>query len=159
MKLTHNNPYTKKILQFLVILFIAGSWLLFEGCQEQQSNSDVRRKQNQFTDLSVFEKAFQNHQNNLQVTQQGQVIKILPDDTKGSQHQRFLVKLSSGHTLLVAHNIDLAPKVPGLQTGETIIFHGEYEWNDKGGVIHWTHHDPDGRHEDGWLEYQGKKYQ
>jgi hypothetical protein len=39
-----------------------------------------------------------------------------------------------------------------------ISFYGEYEWNNKGGVIHWTHHDPRGSHPDGWLLYDNRKY-
>ena len=38
-------------------------------------------------------------------------METLPDDNKGTRHQRFILKLSSGQTLLVAHNIDLADKI------------------------------------------------
>ena len=106
----------------------------------------------------VIENSFSNEVSDVIVTEEGTIVKVLPDDTEGSRHQRFIVELSSGHTVLIAHNIDLAPRVPDLRKGEPIIFCGEYEWNKKGGVIHWTHHDPQGRHQDGWLEFRGNRY-
>ena len=89
----------------------------------------------------------------------GTVIRLLSDDNKGSRHQRFILKELSGRTLLIAHNIDLAPKIYSLKKGGLIKFCGDYENNTKGGIIHWTHHDPLKRHASGWLEYKGKKYQ
>lgn len=103
--------------------------------------------------------AFENRESDLQIAGSGTVVHVLPDDTKGSQHQRFLLELSTGQTLLVAHNIDLAPRVPELARGDRIGFFGEYEWTEKGGVIHWTHHDPGGRHVDGWLEREGRRFE
>lgn len=50
-------------------------------------------------------------------------------------NQKFIVKLASGQTLLVAHNIDVAPRIQSLRAGDRVQFSGEYEWNDKGGVI------------------------
>ncbi len=94
-----------------------------------------------------------------QVTGSGTVLRILADDNEGSRHQRFTLEMSSGQTLLVAHNIDLAPRIPSLSTGDTVEFYGEYETNPQGGVIHWTHHDPRGRHPAGWLEHRGQRYQ
>ena len=88
----------------------------------------------------------------------GRIIKILADDNEGSRHQRFIVGLDSNLTILVAHNIDLAPRVP-LQLHEYVEVFGQYEWNEKGGVVHWTHHDPNGTHAEGWIRYQDKLYQ
>lgn len=107
----------------------------------------------------VIETAYQQHQSNIQVQGSGTVTKILSDDNRGSRHQRFILKLASGQTLLVAHNIDLAPRIPSLSIGDPVDFYGEYEWNNKGGVIHWTHRDPNGRHQGGWLKHRGKTYQ
>ena len=103
--------------------------------------------------------AFQNRTSNLQVQGSGKVNRILADDNDGSRHQKFLLQLGSGQTLLVAHNIDLAPRIGSLNTGDTVEFYGEYEWNEKGGVIHWTHHDPAGKHVGGWLSHNGKRYE
>lgn len=103
--------------------------------------------------------AFANQQRNLQIQGEGLVSAMLPDDTTGSQHQRFILRLTSGQSLLIAHNIDLAPRIADLNIGDRVEFYGEYEWNPEGGVVHWTHHDPDGRHAAGWLRHNGKLYQ
>ena len=113
----------------------------------------------QLTSLKVLQAAYQSKQSNIQVLQEGKVIKILADDNAGSRHQRFLLQLASDQTLLIAHNIDLAPRLANLKVGDKVRFYGEYEWNDQGGVIHWTHRDRQGRHIDGWLELNGKRYQ
>ena len=102
--------------------------------------------------------AFENHQSDVIVQCDLKVVKNLRDDLDGHKHQKMLLELSGGHTILLAHNIDLAPRVPA-EEGDTITVHGEYEWSDKGGVIHWTHHDPGGRHDPGWIEHKGERYE
>ena len=111
------------------------------------------------TDNNAIASAFQNRQSDIQVKGSGIVIRNLPDDLDGRKHQKFILKLSSGQTLLISHNIDLAPRINSLRKGDTISFYGEYEWNSKGGVIHWTHHDPRGKHVGGWLKHNGATYQ
>lgn len=103
--------------------------------------------------------AFERRQSNLQIAGSGTVVRLLSDDLEGSRHQRFILRLRSGQTVLVAHNIDLAPRVASLRVGDIVAFYGEYEWSEEGGVIHWTHHDPAGRHVAGWLKHKGKTYQ
>ncbi|WP_428611026.1 DUF3465 domain-containing protein [Shewanella sp.] len=103
--------------------------------------------------------AFEQRQSQLQIQGQGEVVRLLADDTQGSKHQRFILRLASGQTLLVAHNIDLAPRIEDLKVGDRVGFYGVYEWNAKGGVIHWTHDDPKGQHIDGWLTHGGRRYQ
>lgn len=87
----------------------------------------------------------------------GVVDAVLSDDNDGSRHQRFIVRLDSDQTLLVAHNIDLAERVP-LAVRDQVTVRGQYEWNDRGGVLHWTHHDPDGRRAGGWIDWNGQQY-
>lgn len=110
-------------------------------------------------DVNEIESAYATQSSDLQVSSSGIVVKLLPDDNKGSRHQRFILKLSNNQTVLIAHNIDLAPKITSLRRGDVVEFNGEYEWNRKGGVVHWTHHDPAGRHQDGWLKYNGSIYE
>ena len=85
-------------------------------------------------------------------------MRLLPDDREGSRHERFIVRVEGGVTVLVAHNIDLAPRVP-VAVGDSVELRGEYEWNDQGGVINWTHRDPDGRRAAGWIRVGGRTYQ
>ncbi|MFO0871491.1 MAG: DUF3465 domain-containing protein [Pirellulales bacterium] len=103
--------------------------------------------------------AFRDRKSGMQVRGEGVVVRILADDTVGRRHQRFILSLPSGQTLLIAHNIDRAPRIAALKRGDTVAFNGVYEWNSKGGVIHWTHHDPSGRHVPGWLKHGGRTYQ
>ncbi|HUG72017.1 MAG TPA: DUF3465 domain-containing protein [Steroidobacteraceae bacterium] len=90
---------------------------------------------------------------------EGRVQRLLADDREGSPHQRFIIVTDSGHTLLVAHNLDLAPRLDGLAVGDQVRLFGEYEWNDQGGVMHWTHDDPAGRHPAGYIDWNGRRFQ
>lgn len=103
-------------------------------------------------------KAARDRESGFLVLLDGEVFKSLPDDTQGDEHQRFLMRLSGGHTLLVAHNTDLAHRIP-IREGDRVRVRGQYEWNERGGVVHWTHLDPGRRREGGWVMLDGKKYQ
>jgi beta-lactam-binding protein with PASTA domain len=104
-------------------------------------------------------RAFEQHKSGIQLKGEGTVTKVLADDSDGGRHQRFILRLASGQTLLIAHNVDIAPRVPSLQSGDSVAFSGIYEWNSEGGVVHWTHRDPDGQHPAGWLKHDGSTYQ
>lgn len=143
----------KKLLFVILIGIIAYGYI-----QNNPNNISSFAEESIQNDPEITQ-AYQNQLSDIQVSGSGKVSRILSDDNQGSRHQRFILRLSSGQTLLVAHNIDLAPKINTLQNGDLIQFFGEYEWNSKGGVIHWTHHDPDGRHVGGWLKHNGRKYE
>mgnify|MGYP002082865239 CR=1 FL=1 len=107
----------------------------------------------------ILKQAFQNKKSGLQVQGRGVVKRLLSDDVNGDRHQRFILQLANKQTLLISHNIDIAPRLTGLRSGDKVAFYGLYEWNSKGGLVHWTHHDPDGNHVNGWLRFRGKIYQ
>lgn len=143
----------KKIALLIVIVFSLYGYLdnnpdFIQSFAKQSTTND-----------SALTSVFENRKSDVQVAGSGVVIRILSDDTSGSRHQKFILKLSSGQTLLISHNIDLAPRINSLRKGDTVNFYGEYEWNSKGGVVHWTHHDPKGHHIDGWLKHNGSTYQ
>jgi hypothetical protein len=88
----------------------------------------------------------------------GVVVRKLPDDLEGSRHQKFILKLATGQTLLVAHNIDLAPRVAQLRVRDRLIIQGEYIWNREGGIMHLTHRNPSGFGFHGWIRKNGRTY-
>jgi hypothetical protein len=108
---------------------------------------------------SLLADAFIEKANNREVQGQGIVVKLLADDSEGARHQRFILQLNSGQTVLIAHNIDIAPRISPIHLGDFVQFKGEYEWNAEGGIIHWTHHDPLGKHESGWIKLNDRFYQ
>jgi hypothetical protein len=112
-----------------------------------------------FVDSPSMARAIAEHGHDVTVNAAGVVSRVLPDDRQGERHQRFIVRLPSGTTVLIAHNIDIAPRIEGLRAGAPIAFEGEYVWNAEGGVVHWTHHDPSGRHKSGFVKYDGHFYQ
>jgi len=131
-----------KILSILILSF------LLLSCDEELSPND-----------QILATAFENQTSDLQVTGEGIVIVLLADDTTGSQHQKFILELESKQTLLIAHNIDLAPRIDSIKIGDAVSFYGEYEYNDEGGVVHWTHIDPAGLHINGWLIHESITYE
>ncbi len=106
---------------------------------------------------AVIAEAYRYRRSGLMVEAEGTVERLLADDREGPAHQRLIVRLAAGQTVLVSHNIDLAPRVPAAP-GDRIGFRGQYEWNDRGGVVHWTHHDPQGRRAGGWLRHDERMY-
>jgi len=135
----------KSSILLVVVAIISGI-----AAQNQKSAQDF---------VTILQNAFENQQSDIQIQGEGVVIRILSDDLVVPRHQRFILRISPKQTVLVTHNIDIAGRVPDLQVDGTIEFYGEYEWGVEGGVIHWTHHDPDGNHIAGWLKYAGKIYQ
>ncbi len=107
---------------------------------------------------ALLERLFGDGVSDEMITLVGEVTRTLPDDNEGSRHQKFILEMATGRTVLVSHNIDLAPRVP-LRRGDTVTLRGEYEWNERGGVVHWTHHDPKDWREGGWIDHKGTRYE
>lgn len=152
------------------LFLIAGLVLLYVGLKDSPENlfentaNVAQVAQTSVANAAVsnnlaIQAAFDNHESNVQIEGKGIVVRLLPDDNQDAQHQKFIVKVNPDQTLLVAHNIDLAPRIATLAQGDEITFNGEYEWSSKGGTVHWTHHDPQGQHVGGWIRHNGQTYQ
>jgi len=102
---------------------------------------------------------FHNHQSNVEVTADGTVVRLLPDRSSSTgTHEQFIIKLTSQDlTVEVEHNVAIGARVP-IAEGDHVIVHGEYVWNSQGGLIHFTHHDPQGTHEGGYIGDNGTTY-
>ncbi|MDO8580986.1 MAG: DUF3465 domain-containing protein [Candidatus Omnitrophota bacterium] len=148
-----NHRLIKKFCFFLTFIIFATGII---GCGRETSNSPSTIV---LTGDQLIAQAFQTKRWDVWVESQGTIERMLADDTQGSRHQRLILRLDSGQTLLMTHNVDVAPRLPDVQPGERLAFRGEYIWNDKGGAIHWTHHDPAGRQPGGWIDYRGQRYQ
>lgn len=85
------------------------------------------------------------------------VVKVLPDDTNGRAHQKWVVQLSNGKLLQAVYNSDMCPRVP-VRVGDVVDMGGEFIWTGAGGLIHWLHHDPHGNRPDGYVKLDGTSY-
>ena len=153
-------------LILVVIILLLAAYLSFDFKEKQNTRTTSSTTQTSVSDTNIsvddqnkIMQAYQQQRSNIQVQAQGIVKAVLPDDNQGSKHQKIILKIENGLTVLIAHNIDLAPRIDGLKKGDQLEFFGEYEYNPQGGIIHWTHYDPQQRHPDGWLKHDGRVYQ
>ena len=139
--IVRNIPRRAQAKAVLIGTAVAVLAVIFVSCANHDPTTEHRATPH---DDSPIGRAFASATSDVQIEGEGTVISILSDDVAGTRHQRFIVQRASGQTLLITHNIDVAPRIAGLKVGDSVGFNGEYVWNDKGGFIHWTHHDPQG---------------
>ena len=152
----NQNRFWKQALTLVLVFLVAGLYKYSENQTAKQGPDGFVASQDGYATIhrAVAQQRSEVWFDETEFT----VKKLLKDDLQGSRHQRFLVRRQGLPTLLVAHNIDLAKRAP-LRAGQKLYIKGRYEWNDKGGVIHWTHHDPRGRKPGGWLRLGEQRFQ
>jgi hypothetical protein len=152
----------KYYLIFVSILFAFATNCNFSQNQKAEEVDNIGYNlglDSLLTPISEVEYAFANKLSDINVTVKGTVYRILSDDLEGDKHQRFIIEMKNGQTLLIVHNIDLAPRVYGIKVNAVVFVRGDYIWNDDGGLIHWTHLDPQGVHDNGWIYFNGTRYE
>ncbi|NVJ65028.1 MAG: DUF3465 domain-containing protein [Gammaproteobacteria bacterium] len=140
-----------KIIQIAILLVLAALYWYFN---QNQAPQNLPSSQD-----ALLQDYYHNQISKKMLKLSGVTIKLLADDLKEPRHQKFILRLANDMTVLVTHNIDLAPRINSLNEGDLVEIYGQYEWNDRGGLIHWTHHDPKGRRQGGWIIHNGKKYE
>jgi len=104
--------------------------------------------------------AFSAQRSGVEVVAQGSVTHVLGVQAgRSSPHEGFLLRLDSGCAIVVRVevNTDFTGTIP-LSIGQRVLVKGDYEYYSRGGVIHWTHRDPRGRHENGYVDVNGTMY-
>jgi len=104
--------------------------------------------------------AYSATRSHVEVVADGTITRILGVQAgRVSPHEGFLLRLASGCALIVRveANTDFTGPIP-LTAGEHVLVKGEYEYYPLGGVVHWTHRDPRGRHENGYISAAGRLY-
>ena len=112
MKTQKNN------LIIIVMVFLIAAYLGLDFKQKQNTTNGSALPPSTnlvIDDQQKIMQAYQQQRSNIQVQAQGTIKAILPDDNQGSRHQKIILQLENGLTVLIAHNIDLAPKIEGLK--------------------------------------------
>jgi hypothetical protein len=154
-----NKSITKIIIMSCGVALFGCSINSNDATPINTNNQTANHLDSILTPISIIEAAYSNQDSGISVIVKGTITRILSDDTVGGSHQRFIIILSNSQTLLIEHNIDIAMRIQGINIGSLVYVHGDYIWNNQGGLIHWTHHDPDGIHENGWIYYENTKYE
>jgi Protein of unknown function (DUF3465) len=146
------KPLNRKSLVTALAVLALLAWQYYNPAARQPAGVTVGQ-----AGSGTVQAAFAARRSGVWLETQGTVQRLLADDDEGSRHQRFVLDTGGGLTVLVAHNIDLAGRVP-LAAGDRVALRGRYEWNERGGVIHWTHRDPQGRDAGGWIRKHATLY-
>jgi len=95
----------------------------------------------------------------VEVTASGTVTRILGiREGPSGTHEGFLVRVPDCNIVIrVEHNVDIGGSIP-LHQGEAVQLRGEYLYDPRGGIVHYTHHDPSGRHPGGSITAGGETY-
>jgi Protein of unknown function (DUF3465) len=129
--------------------FAAVAASLLAGCAAMQSPNDA-----------ALCAAYVAGRSGVEIVADGTVTHVLGlQQGRLSPHEGFLLRLASSCSLVVRVevNTDFTGAIP-LTNGEHVVVKGEYEYYPRGGVVHWTHRDPRGRHDNGYIEAGGRSY-
>lgn len=128
---------------------------VFAGCGGGATGADAGN-------AAVYD-AWRAGRSQVEVTASGSVVRQLGTrEGRSGAHEGFLLHLRGaagrGLTVRVEDNVDLTGAI-ALTPGAEVVVRGEYIFDARGGIIHYTHRDPRGRHAAGYIATGGKLYQ
>jgi hypothetical protein len=103
------------------------------------------------------------------------IVKIMPDDRNGREHQIWITQLANGQYVSIIYNSDMCPRV-NAQVGDLMSAGGNLVFDDrtKQPILHWVHYNPRPNnpsnnrnprnsnaqkpHPDGYVEVDGQRY-
>jgi len=106
----------------------------------------------------AVQQAFMDHESGIMAEISGKVVRNLRDNRVDVQRQRFMVRMANGQTVMIIHDVTEAERVP-IRLDDVVLVRGQYEWEESGGVIHWTHKDSSTERRHGWIDHKGRRYQ
>jgi hypothetical protein len=136
-----------------IVAPFAAAALLLGGCATSTTDTT--------SNAAVYD-AWRAHRSYVQVTATGSVARVLGTRVGPSgAHTGFLLHLrgseGGGLTVRVETNVDITGPI-AVQAGDDVAVRGEYIYDPRGGIIHYTHHDPRGRHPGGYVRVGGRVY-
>ncbi len=135
---------------------VAGSFVaLLAGCRSPGAGEGAGN--------GIVYDAWRAGRSHVEVTAIGSVARMLGTRVGPSgAHEGFLLHLngSAGHglTVRVEDNVDITGPIP-LAEGKAVEVKGEYIFDSRGGIVHYTHRDRRGRHVAGYVLVDTKLYQ
>lgn len=144
------------LLVAAVLIAVLGGLILLLRHNAAEGPSTAARQAAVRAACSQSDAAFARRQSDVWLTLSGTVSRLLPDQHGHFLHQRFILRCADAHTVLVVNDVDIGRRVP-VHPGDAVAVRGQYVWNAQGGLVHFTHHDPQGG-QGGWIVDGGKTY-
>lgn len=108
-------------------------------------------------DVEAARNACAHGASHVEIADSGRVVRYLGiRRSRRGAHEGFVVLFKNGETSTIEDNVDITGTIP-ITPNDVVSLQGQYECND--GVIHWTHHDPSMRHQSGYIDIGGRRYQ
>ncbi|HLJ66786.1 MAG TPA: DUF3465 domain-containing protein [Chloroflexota bacterium] len=142
------------LIAILVLVLLAGGIAYLRISRRSESVAGATQAAR--IGCTAVEDAFRAHRSGVWLTLGARVQRTLPDEQGTYRHQRFITVCPDGRTVLIVNDVSIGQRVPVVD-GATVGVRGQYVWNALGGLVHFTHHDPQGA-AGGWILFRSRLY-